>query len=236
MSDMSALRIRLDLQPSAASQATGGGGLTRADGVSSGRGSTGVVTESPPRGYHERYAAGWCVYGACPRRAEGWPDPTHHHCPRHKAKVQARQRLHRRVQRKQLADAGKCIRCRKPSPTYRCPGCAILDGVTLPTGSVSASVVTTHGDQWRRDNDGWARYRGKGRRGPPPVQVNDDSDIASAMAAIDRGRAALVYARSVEVAQLGRITRKDALQAALSILAHAARFLEDLVDRNGGIR
>lgn len=51
------------------------------------------------------------------------------------------------------------------------------------------------------------------------------------LVAIQRGTEGLAYARSAEVAELGRITRQAALNEAAALFAHAARGLDDLVDR-----
>jgi hypothetical protein len=203
------------------------------DRVPTSRVATGVVTESdkPPRGYYDRKAEGWCVYGACPRRAQDWPEVTHHYCKRHRVKVQAKQSKRVALVRAEAVDQGKCRRCRKPSETYRCPACAILDDTKLPTSRVATGVVTAT-DPWRRDKDGWERYRGKGKRGAPPAALNDEADLRRAFEALERGRNAIAYARSAAVAELPRIQKQDALAAAASILAMSAQFTLSVVERN----
>lgn len=188
---------------------------------------TGVATEMPPAGYLERKLGGWCTYGACTRRAAEGVQL----CSQHRARVNTKQRKRVAKQRAELSEQGKCRRCRKPSKTYRCPGCKILDGGNLPTTGDHTGVATT-ADPWRKDGDGWARYRGKGRRGAPGAAINDAQDLGSALDAFEKGRHALIYARSAQVQALGRIARRDALSAALSQLALAARFIDEVVDRN----
>lgn len=140
-----------------------------------------VTTERPPRGREERLLAGWCVYGACSRRAEGWPDPTHNFCARHRAKEQARVRKAKRKARAALADAGKCVRCRKPSETYRCPACRLLDGCDLPTLSVTAGVTTDKiAAATRKHADGRVRYHGQGKRGQQPKSQLNQQDVRHA--------------------------------------------------------
>ena len=106
----------------------------------------------------------------------------------------------------------------------------------LPSNSVASGVATRAGDQWRPDNDGWKRYRGKGRRGAPGAVANDAQDLASAFDELERGRVALLYARSPKVAELGRIQRKDALEAAAAVLELAGKFIAEVVDRARGVR
>jgi hypothetical protein len=87
-------------------------------------------------------------------------------------------------------------------------------------------------DQWRRDGDGWARFRGKGKRGAPPQIVSDSQDLDMALSTLERGRKALVYAHSPEVKERGRVQRKGAMNEAAAIIALAARILDEVVDRN----
>ena len=193
--------------------------------------AAGVAMVEPPRGYERRKIDGWCTYGVCSRRAaDGYQL-----CSQHRAQVNARKRKRTARVRSELAAKGKCIRCRKPSATYRCPGCRVLDGTNLPTMGV-ATGVAADGDQWRRDNDGWKRFRGKGRRGAPGAAANDEQDLSAAFDELARGRAALIYARSARVAELGRIQRKDALEAAAAILDLATKFIADVVDRARGVK
>jgi hypothetical protein len=190
-----------------------------------------VDTSSPPRTYEERKLSGWCTYGACKRRAEGWPTPIHHHCKRHRMKVQARQRRWVDAKRTELTGQGRCRRCRKPSSTVRCPRCKILEGSNLPT-TVVDTVVDMTGDQWRRDADGWERFRGKGRRGAPKVSLTDEQDLITAVESLERGRQSLAYAHTAGVKARGRDAQIEARAAAASILAMVARQLAEVAARN----
>lgn len=175
---------------------------------------------------------GWCLYSiACPRRATGWPDPTHSMCDRHRVRDQKRQAKAKRDRRSALSDAGKCVRCRKPSTTYRCPACRLKDQTTLPSKSVQAGVSAAP-DQWRRDSDGWERFRGKGTRGGPKQSAMDDADLVKAQQSLERGRNSLVYANSAPVRAVSREAQRDAKAAAASILLMAAGFIRDVAVRN----
>ena len=131
--------------------------------------------------------------------------------------------------RRSRAAAGKCRYCGVPG-VARCAACKKKQG-RIPTVGGSAGGSAGQ-DKWRRDNDGWERYRGKGQRGAPSAAVNDDQDLISALKAFEAGRKALAYAHSPEVAALGRIQRKGARAAAAAQLALAARFIDDIVERN----
>lgn len=87
-------------------------------------------------------------------------------------------------------------------------------------------------DEWRKDGDGWERYRGKGKRGAPPQIVSDGQDLQMALATIERGQKALEYAHSRDVKERGRVHRKGAMDEAAAILALASRILDDIVERN----
>lgn len=131
------------------------------------------VSASPPRKYEERKAEGWCLYSAsCPRRAEGWPEPTGCHCPQHALKHRKQNAKRQRERRAQLAEAGKCVRCRKPSTTYRCMGCRLLDRCDLPSTSVADGVSVDRSAKiaaaTSKDPDGRTRYRGQQKRGQQP--------------------------------------------------------------------
>ncbi len=105
----------------------------------------------------------------------------------------------------------------------------------IPRSSVRASVDSADGpDPFRRDSDGWRRYRGKGRRGAPGAAVNDEQDLQDASKALERGRQALAYARSEEVEALPRIQRRAVLNEALAHLGLAGRTLGEVTQRNQG--
>jgi hypothetical protein len=130
---------------------------------------------------------------------------------------------------------GLCAFCPTSSETYRCAVCAAKHGQVPASVRLRMTTgVGTDSDPWRKDSDGWKRYRGKGRRGPPAAAVNDEQDLKDAERALEKGRQALAYARSPEVQALPRIQRAGVKSEAVAFLAHAARFLDEVVDRNGG--
>lgn len=98
-------------------------------------------------------------------------------------------------------------------------------------GEVHAAPTS---DPFRRDSDGWRRYRGQGRRGAPGAAVNDERDLADVTKALDRGRRALVYARSPEVEALPRIQKRAVMNEALAHLGLAGRTLGEVTARNSG--
>lgn len=191
------------------------------------RPDTGTVAPSRERTrYEEHKLAGICTRGACDQPAEDGFQL----CPRHRARVNRAQRMSAKRIRSDRRAAGNCIQCGEPSKTSLCPACVIRTNRVKPTTAVDASV--DQGDQWRRDASGWERYRGKGHRGAPSAAINDDQDLRAAVEELERGRIALAYAHSDAVRQLGRISRRNARDAAAAILAMAARFITEVVERN----
>lgn len=97
---------------------------------------------------------------------------------------------------------------------------------------MTAAVAANPADPFRRDNDGWKRYRGKGRRGPRAAGVTDEADLRDAEKALEAGRLALAYARSPEVKAMPRIQRAGVKQEAVAKLALSAGLLAEVVQRN----
>jgi len=130
---------------------------------------------------------------------------------------------------------GKCGGCGTPrAPGKRC-GVCVVRRKRVPDDGVNGEVNGNEpagGDPWRKDGDGWARYRGQGRRGAPTAATNDEQDLHAALETFERGRAALIYARSPEVEALPRIQKRSVRDEAAGLLALAARFLDEIVDRN----
>lgn len=201
----------------------------------------------PPSDKLQRKLDGWCTYSsACPRRAEGWPDPTQQLCRRHRLKEQKRLSQLKRAQRTESAAQGKCVRCRKPSETYRCAACRILDRCTLPSVSRTArdtadraariaSRTITHAD-------GRTRYHGQSRRGQQTHAQLDEQDIAFALKEIEFGQAGLAqYAYEVQRSKSGdpeakpRIQRDDLRSAALHQIERAVGHLGDVMERHGHV-
>lgn len=187
---------------------------------------------SPPSPYMEKKLAGICTWHRCTRE----PADGALLCAKHLAKHRKGDAKRKRDVRAARRDAGLCAFCENKSDTYRCPTCAVKSNM-IPRSSVRGSVSPDGGaasDPWRKDGDGWARYRGQGRRGAPTAATNDEQDLHAALETFERGRAALAYAYSPEVAALPRIQRRSVRDEATALLALAARFLDDIVERNRG--
>lgn len=173
-----------------------------------------------------------CTYPGCDLP----PADDHLQCKGHRAEHRKRARASAQRRRDQLAAAGKCTQCGTPrKPGQRCVVCRARRCRIAPDDAVDNKVDSggsAQSDQWRKDNDGWARYRGKGRRGAPAAGVNDEQDLRDALKALVAGQKALAYARSPEVQALPRIQRASVRREAAAFLAHAARFLDEVVERN----
>lgn len=181
-----------------------------------------------------RYAERKAEIGRCTRcHRKGLPDDASM-CPRCLKRHRKRNREGVAELRARRRAAGLCAYCETKSVTYRCPVHRIAHDQVSSEWSKTRSSAQPGADQWRRDNDGWARFRGKGRRGAPGAAANDEQDLSSAKATMERGAAALRYARSPEVQALPRIQKKGAMAEAVAILELAARFLDDITMRNGG--
>lgn len=179
--------------------------------------------------YAERQAASRCVYSSrCKRQLADGADL----CDRHLKRKRRVQRTSAKEARDNNRTLGLCAFCPTKSATYRCAACAVKHGQTPSLRVASGVDAAPQSDQWRKDNDGWARYRGKGRRGAPAAGVNDEQDLRDAEKALEAGRKALAYARSPEVQALPRIQRASVRREATAFLAHAARFLDEVVERN----
>lgn len=163
----------------------------------------------------------------CP--AEGIPEDQAL-CDRCGRRERKRVRLAMRQIRAARRARGCCAYCETKSTSYRCPAHAIKRG-EIPTSGVTGSVTHGVGDQWRRDGNGWERFRGKGVRGAPTAAAKDEADLIEALKALEKGRKALAYAHSEPVRKLGRIQQADAREAAAGMLAMAARFVADVMSR-----
>jgi hypothetical protein len=132
---------------------------------------------------------------------------------------------------------GHCGHCGTPRKAgKRCPRCAAKRGAIAV--DALTEKLTVAADTWRKDGDGWERYRGKGRRGPPPITKVADEDLAAAERELAKARAALAYYASPEVQEQGRIAKQGVKNVAIAQLALAARFVDQIVDvlRGGGSR
>lgn len=146
----------------------------------------------------------------------------------------ARCRKAMRAARARRRAAGQCLYCRRPSDVVRCAACKIAQGrVPKPTTGDYPGDYPAQ-DKFRADANGWKRYRGRGRKGPPSIAAQDEHDLAAAAAQLERGREAARYARSAAVTALPRIQRVAAHSAAADELALAARLAGEVVDRLRG--
>lgn len=196
--------------------------------------ATQPAEEKPPRGYHERVATGWCAYGACERRADGWPEPVHHYCQRHRTKVQAKQRKQRAARRAGDSGAGKCVRCRKPSKTYRCPACRLLDGCDLASVSVATGVATDKiAAATRKDPDGRTRYHGQQRRGQQTHAQLNEQDLAMARYCWGRFEGGVANLDSDYVKQLHRHQVEKLKVAIASFGERLSGHIDDILERLG---
>ena len=183
--------------------------------------------------YLERQQTGQCAYS---KRCKRELAPDSDLCARHLKRERKRKNEANTAARKNNRLLGLCAFCPAKSESYRCPVCAVKHG-QVPTSRVADSVATdspASPDPFRRDGDGWRRYRGKGRRGAPGAAVNDEQDLADATKALERGRQALAYARSPEVEALPRIQKRAVLNEALAHLGLAGRTLGEVTSRNSG--
>jgi len=122
--------------------------------------------------------------------------------------------------------------CGHPKNGERCAVCAARRPERLTVEAVKAKFTQDRGDPFRRDNDGWKRYRGKGRRGAPGAAVNDEQDLRDAIKHLERGTQALAYARSAEVQALPRIQRRAVMDEAVDRLGLVGRAVSEVVQRN----
>ena len=195
------------------------------------------ATGTPPRGYYERKAEGWCVYGACQRRADGWPDPTHYYCQQHRVKVLRRKAKAAVAERHSLRDAGKCRTCRKPSATYRCLACSIKDRSKLVSSRVLMGMVTDREAQiaaaTRTHDDGRTRYHGQQKRGQQPkwqLNMQDLRHVTQDFAKFSE------YLNVLSTPEAQKRHKSDLRAAELEIASigeSVSRRLDDILERLG---
>ena len=186
--------------------------------------------------YESRKLAHECTYPSkvtCPRAPEAGAQL----CPVHlrrKRKSDARSAKRRRADRKAK---GLCRDCGKKSPRTVCHACSIAQGrVPTTMGRIVVGNTPAPDRQWRagtHESDATTqRYRGRAKRGKPPAALIDDQDLQYAIEALQKARAGLALASSPEVAQLPRLQREAAKQAALAYVRYAGRFEDEVLDRN----
>lgn len=193
--------------------------------------------DGPPRGYYERKESGWCTHGLCERRAEGWPNPEQQLCQWHRARVNAKRRRRDRAQRAALRSQGLCVRCELPSASYRCVGCALLDGVPLPTNRTPISAPTDKAARiaaaTKVDPSGRTRYHGHEKRGNQPHAQLNAQDVETAVAAFERWKMGVLLLATDEVKGLPAV-QKQAAKDAVCLLGNRVGDIIDVVaDRLG---
>jgi hypothetical protein len=185
--------------------------------------------------YQERKLSGSCVRCGQPAADDSVFCERHHQ----RAKRYARKAV--RELRQTRRAAGQCAYCGAKSKLRRCPACKIKEG-RIPVGKtrqgVMKGVVNQPGDGlvWRHGTTSrdatTLRYHGRAVRGAPPASVTDEADCKQISAEVERARRGLEYAHSAECAELPRIQRKEARHAALSRLALAKRYIEEVLQRH----
>lgn len=204
---------------------------------------TGVTAakESPPRDKLTRKIEGWCTYSsACPRRAEGWPDPTQQLCKRHRLKEQKRISQTNKAKRVEARAQGKCIRCRKPSTTYRCQACRVLDRCTLPSMSGTARVTAMIANRdaeiaaaTRTHEDGRTRYHGQQKRGQQPKWQLNIQDLWHVMQDFEQFSQGIVMLATPEAQQKHKSDRVTFELAVAKMGDSACRRMDDILERLG---
>lgn len=193
--------------------------------------------------YYQRKANGICTYGS----VENCPHPPAEDstlCASHLEDANDRKARSAQALRDERREDGWCAYCGKvKSETYACAGCAVRRG-DIPTVHSDNTVdnallgVSRSGHERRGDVSSWReethngktslRYVGQSKRGSPSKAAEDERDLTQIRAEIDRAQAGLVFARTIE----DKAQRKAAIRAALSRLALAVRFADDVFDRH----
>jgi hypothetical protein len=180
--------------------------------------------------YYERKLAGLCT------RCGAAAAEDSQLCPGHQLEARIIMRRTAQERRQARRDAGLCAYCGKvKSDRYACAGCTVRRQSYPPTKNVNVAVnsntaVWRHGTTSRDATT--LRYHGRAVRGAPPASVTDEADCKQISAEVERARRGLEYAHSAEVAELPRIQRKEARHAALSRLALAKRYIEEVLQRH----
>lgn len=188
--------------------------------------------------YLERKLADQCEIKGCNE-----PPGDYARCPKHRAKQLEAKRASDRRRRKARRRRGVCAFCPRKSKRYRCLACKIRLDSQRKLVNVSAALSadtqqiakrTTTSVEKGSGKNAWARtrYRGRDRRGKPPHGWEDEHDLDDAIRALVKAKDGLRLARSHEVANLPRIQRRDAIEAALSNVDLAVRHAGDVAHRN----
>lgn len=156
-------------------------------------------------------------------------------CPLHHEESKARKRHSAKLRRALRRKKRQCRDCGRKSKRLRCPRCYRKSrGVAKPTEGVDKPA-----GNWRPDYDPetgaeWQRYRGKGRRGRLTTEQQLDEDKRDGRIAIEQIEKFMRECdvlKHPDVLALPRIQRDALRRQAGALLAHAVRFLDDLVDR-----
>lgn len=123
---------------------------------------------------------------------------------------------------------GECVYCGRTSKTVRCVACRLKQGRL----GVVAKVVNREAIH-SADYDGRVRYRGQGKRGAPPKEVNDRLDFDMATKSFERARDGFVRADQSGTPP----DDAEALRlAAIGQLALARKLIEEIEQRNAKFR
>lgn len=153
-------------------------------------------------------------------------------CPQHRDEQREARRTSAQRVRGELAAAGKCVDCRRRSPTYRCAACSVKRG-RIPSMGVDHGVENKTPAHWRVEpGTTWNRYRGKAKRGKPSTAVLDDQDLDYAVEQIQTAKQALAYARSEAVQAMPKVQRDGVMAAALGFVDAAERWLDEVRARH----
>lgn len=202
-------------------------------GVNTGVNPPDDEASAPDDSYEARKADGRCTRHGCPDDAAD----DNGQCPRHRDESRARSRKSIAKLRRRRARARRCRICGAKSGRFRCLRCRLRKARGLPrkrpgvnTGVNKRAAVAT---RTRKHADGRTRYHGRTRRGQPTRAQNDEQDIASAIEAVNGGRAELGRVEALRDTGIGHRELAAARSEALSLIAMGRRFLEAVLVRGG---
>lgn len=183
--------------------------------------------------YLRRKLAGTCTRCGAPADADA------NLCRDHLEDQRKRVRASDKKRRDALRKARKCIDCRSPSKKLRCRSCGRLHRDSMRDRRGAYKIDRGANTQapipdptWRADSDGWVRYRGRARRGPPEIGTLDGQDLDYAADAIGKAKAGFELTRTAAVTSLPRIQREAADREWLAYLDLAERFFDEVRARH----
>lgn len=181
--------------------------------------------------YIERKLAHVCVRSGCVADASDDSDE----CAAHHEDSKARKRKSAAKTRARLRKEHRCRDCRKRSKTLRCQACKRKQNRKRRGVDATPNVVDKAAGSWREDpGTNWIRYRGKARRGRLTREQQIDEDARDAQFAVKQIGAFIENLddlKNPDWLSLPRIQQQAKRREAAAPLAHAARFLDELVDR-----